>query len=237
VTVYLVGAGPGDPGLLTVRGAELLQRADVVVHDRLTTKPILDLAPSRALLIDVGKRAHQASVPQEEINALLVRHGSAGEEVVRLKGGDPYVFGRGGEEAIALIAAGVPFEVVPGISSALAAPASAGIPLTLRDHSQCFTVVTGHEDPTGDTTVDWEALAAVGGPLVILMGVARLAEIAARLQRGGLAASTPVAAVHWATTERQTVTRATLGTVAHQDLRPPCTIVVGHVAALDLRSA
>ena len=235
MTVYLVGAGPGDPGLLTVRGAELLQRADVVVYDRLTTKPLLDLAPSRAQLIDVGKRARHAPVPQEEINALLVHHGAAGAEVVRLKGGDPYVFGRGGEEAMALIAAGIPFEVVPGVSSALAAPASAGIPLTFRDRSQCFTVVTGHEDPTGDATVDWEALAATGGPLVILMGVARVAEIAARLQRGGLDPATPVAAVHWATTERQTVTRATVATIADHDLRPPCTIVVGDVAAFDLR--
>src|SRR3954469_13201982 len=147
MTVYLVGAGPGDPGLLTVRGAEVLARADVVVYDRLSVASLLDLAPPDAERISVGKAPGHPSMAQEDINALLVERGRAGQEVVRLKGGDPFVFARGGEEAAALLAAGVPFEGVPGISSAIAVPAYAGIPVTLRHSSTSFTVVTGHEDP------------------------------------------------------------------------------------------
>ena len=173
MTVYLVGAGPGDPGLITVRGAELLAAADVVVHDRLSAASLLDLAPASAERIDVGKSPDGPSVPQERINELLVEHGRAGRRVVRLKGGDPFVFARGGEEAAALDAAGVDYEVVPGITSAIAAPAYAGIPVTMRYSSTTFTVVTGHEDPSKQRTdVDWEALARVGGTIVILMGVA-----------------------------------------------------------------
>src|SRR5947208_4062775 len=148
MTVYLVGAGPGDPGLLTVRGAEVLGRADVVVYDRLSVASLLDLAPATAERVSVGKYPGHPSMPQEDINALLVERGRAGQEVVRLKGGDPFVFARGGEEAQALLDAGVPFEVVPGITSAIAVPAYAGIPVTMRHSSTAFTVVTGHEDPT-----------------------------------------------------------------------------------------
>jgi uroporphyrinogen III methyltransferase/synthase len=231
MTVYLVGAGPGDPGLLTVRGAEVLSRADVVVHDRLSARELLDLAPPTAERIDVGKSPRGRSVPQDEINRLLVEHGRAGRTVVRLKGGDPYVFARGAEEAGALAAAGVDHEVVPGITSAIAVPAYAGIPVTLRYSSTSLTIVTGHEDPTKPTTdVDWEAVARVGGTIVILMGVAHVAEITARLIAGGLAPDTPAAAVRWGTRPDQRTVRATLGTLADQPLEPPSTIVVGEVA-------
>jgi uroporphyrinogen III methyltransferase/synthase len=236
VTVYLVGAGPGDPGLLTVRGAEVLARADVVVYDRLSVASLLDLAPVGAERIAVGKVPGHVTVSQADINALLVERGKAGQEVVRLKGGDPFVFARGGEEAAALLDAGVPFEVVPGITSAIAAPAYAGIPVTLRHSSTSFTVVTGHEDPDAgdDGTVDWEAIAKVGGTIVILMGVARMAAIADRLVAGGLSPDTPAAAVQWGTRPEQRTVRATLGTIAATDLGSPAAIVVGDVAAQDL---
>jgi uroporphyrinogen III methyltransferase / synthase len=161
MTVHLVGAGPGDPGLLTVRGLEVLRRADVVIYDRLSQESLLDLAPEAAERIDVGKAPGHVRLDQADINALLVERGRKGETVVRLKGGDPFVFARGGEEAAALAAAGVPFEVVPGISSAIAVPAYAGIPVTLRHSSTSVTIVTGHEDPSvgEEGTVDWEAVA------------------------------------------------------------------------------
>ena len=235
MTVYLVGAGPGDPGLLTVRGAELLARADVVVHDRLSAAELLDIAPATAERVDVGKSPRHHRMAQEEINALLVARGLAGETVVRLKGGDPFVFARGSEEAHALAEAGVPFEVVPGITSALAVPAYAGIPVTQRFSSTSFTVVTGHEDPSsGDGTVDWDAVARTGGTLVILMGVGRWPQIATRLQAGGLAATTPAAAVQWGTRADQSVVRATLATLGDHELAPPSVIVVGAVAAEQL---
>ena len=171
MTVYLVGAGPGDPGLFTVRGAELLRRADVVVYDRLASPALLDLARRDAELVDVGKAPGRAAMTQEQINELLVERGRAGLEVMRLKGGDPFVFGRGGEEAESCRDANVPFEVVPGITSAIAAPAYAGIPVTHRGLSTSVTIVTGHEDPTkGTTDTDWDALARAGGTLVVLMG-------------------------------------------------------------------
>lgn len=235
MTVYLVGAGPGDPGLLTVRGAEVLRQADVVVYDRLSVEALLDLAPAAAERISVAKAPGRMTMSQEEINALLVARGRAHPTVVRLKGGDPFVFARGGEEAAALAAAGVAFEVVPGITSALAVPAYAGIPVTLRHSSTSFTVVTGHEDPSvGEGTVDWGAVAKVGGTIVILMGVARIGRIAAALMAGGLPADTPAAAVRWGTRPEQVTVRATLGTIAAQDLAPPSVIVVGEVAAVDL---
>jgi uroporphyrinogen III methyltransferase / synthase len=235
VTVYLVGAGPGDPGLLTVRGAEVLRRADVVVYDRLSVAALLDLAPPRAERISVGKLPGRPSMDQAGINTLLVERGRAGQEVVRLKGGDPFVFARGGEEAEALGRAGVPFEVVPGITSAVAVPAYAGVPLTYRGLSKSFTVVTGHEDPWAATETDWEAVARVGGTIVILMGVATRAAIAERLIAGGLAPDTPVAAVRWGTRPDQRSIRTTLGQLGAVELEPPVTIVIGAVAALDLR--
>ncbi len=235
MTVYLVGAGPGDPGLLTVRGAQLLRSADVVVHDRLASRAVLDLASPDARRISVGKAPGRAEMSQDDINALLVEEGRDGRCVVRLKGGDPFVFGRGGEEAEALAAAGIPFEVVPGITSAIAAPAYAGIPVTHRGRSTHFTVVTGHEDPAkGRTDVDWESLARAGGTLVILMGVGNLAGIVERLIAGGLPAETPVAAVRYGTRPDQQTLRATLSTVTKLDVKAPSALVVGAVAGLDL---
>ncbi|MCX7619950.1 MAG: uroporphyrinogen-III C-methyltransferase [Acidimicrobiales bacterium] len=234
MTVYLVGAGPGDPGLLTVRGAQVLSKADVVIYDRLSVASLLELAPTQAERISVGKAPGRATMSQEAINALLVERGKTGQEVVRLKGGDPFVFARGGEEAQALIEAGVPFEVIPGITSAIAVPAYAGIPVTMRHSSELFTVITGHEDPDKGGELDWEAVARLGGTIVILMGVGRLPKIVDRLRSGGLSADTPVVAVQWGTRPEQRTVRATLGTILHHDLEPPSTIVVGRVAALNL---
>lgn len=236
MTVYLVGAGPGDPGLLTVRGAELLRRADVVVYDRLSVEALLDLAPAGAERISVGKAPGKVTMTQVGINALLVDKGREHGTVVRLKGGDPFVFARGGEEAAALAEAGLDYEVVPGISSSIAVPAYAGIPLTLRHSSTSFTVVTGHEDPSvgDDGTVDWRAVAQVGGTIVILMGVARIRRIAEELMAGGLPGSTPAAAVRWGTRPEQRTIRATLETIADEPLASPSVIVVGGVAAVDL---
>ena len=236
MTVYLVGAGPGDPGLLTMRGAEVLGRADVVVHARLSAAELLDLAPSTAERIDVGKAPGQARYSQDEITALLVERGSTGQTVVRLKGGDPTVFARGGEEALALRDAGVPFEFVPGVTSAIAAPAYAGIPVTQRFSSTSFTVVTGHEDPSigEDGSVDWDAVANVGGTIVVLMGVGRVRKICDRLIAAGRDPDTPAAAVIWGTKPEQRSVRATLATLPDQDLEPPATIVIGAVAGLEL---
>jgi uroporphyrinogen III methyltransferase / synthase len=234
VTVFLVGAGPGDPGLLTLRGAEVLGRADVVVHDRLSGSSLLDLAPPGAVRIAVGKTGGGPSTPQDEINRLLVEHGRAGRQVVRLKGGDPFVFARGGEEAQVLADAGVPFEVVPGVSSAIAVPAYAGVPVTQRGLATSFTVVTGHEDPWAATETDWSAVAGVGGTIVVLMGVATRAAIADRLMAGGMAADTPVAAVRWGTRPEQRTVRTTLAGLGDAPVESPAVIVVGPVAALDL---
>jgi uroporphyrinogen III methyltransferase/synthase len=235
VTVYLVGAGPGDPGLLTVRAAELLARADVVVYDPLLDASLLALAPPGALRVDVGEPSG-GPMPQDEINALLVGHGRAGREVVRLEGGDPFVSGRGGEEAIALQGAGVAFEVVPGVTPAVAAPAYAGIPVIQPGRATSFTVVTGHDNDD----VDWAALARTGGTIVVLTGVAGgadvegSADIAARLLAGGLAADTPVASVTWGTRPEQRAVRTTLAALGDAPDSTPATIVVGAVAGLDL---
>ena len=236
MTVFLVGAGPGDPGLLTVRAAEALAAADVVVYDRLSVASLLDLAPPSAERINVGKAPGHVTLPQDDINRLLVERGRGGATVVRLKGGDPFVFARGGEEAAALLQAGVPFGVVPGITSALAVPAYAGIPVTMRHSSTSFTVVTGHEDPSAPEAhaVDWDAVARVGGTIVILMGVARWPAIAERLLAGGLGPDTPAAAVQWGTRPEQRSVRATLATLGAHELASPSVIVVGEVAGHDL---
>lgn len=233
--VHLVGAGPGDPELLTVRAARLIGAADVIVHDALVDSSVLDLARTGAELIDVGKRPGR-QVPQEMINALLVHLGSQGGVVVRLKGGDPFVFGRGGEEAMALAQAGIPFEVVPGLTSAVAAPAAAGVPVTHRGVSIGFTVVTGHRERGGSTTIDWEALARVGTTIVILMGVAERREIAQRLMDGGLPGTTPVVAIRNGTRVDQEIVRTTLDALGDSHLSAPATIVIGDVAAFDLTS-
>jgi uroporphyrinogen III methyltransferase/synthase len=232
MTVYLVGAGPGDPGLLTQRGAELLGRADVVVYDRLSEDSLLELCRPGAELVYMGKDPG-GPLQQEQINALLAERGRAGLEVVRLKGGDPFVFGRGGEEAEALIAAGVPFEVVPGVTSAIAVPAYAGIPVTQRGVSSSFTVVTGHSRQAIEREVDWEAIARTADTLVVLMGVAHRAEIAKRLMDGGLPASTPVACVSTGTRPDQVTLRTTLDRLGDAEMHPPTVIVVGQVAGLD----
>ena len=234
MTVYLVGAGPGDPGLLTLRAAEVLARADVVVYDRLSVASLLDLAPARAERISVGKTPRGPSTPQEEINRLLVEHGRAGREVVRLKGGDVFVFARGGEEAQALLDADVDFEIVPGITSAIAVPAYAGVPVTHRGLSTSFTVVTGHEDPWAATETDWDAVARVGGTIVVLMGAATRGDIARRLIEAGRPADTPVVAVRWGTRPNQTTVRTTLGGLGDAAVESPATIVIGAVAALEL---
>ena len=231
MTVHLVGAGPGDPELLTVRAARLLAGADVIVHDHLIGSSLLDLARPGAEIIDVGKRPGRP-VPQETINALLVQLAEQGLDVVRLKGGDPFVFGRGGEEAMALADAGIAFDVVPGITSAVAAPGYAGIPVTHRGLAASFTVVTGHRRAGDDT--NWEALAQVGGTLVVLMGVSERALIAARLIAGGLAPDTPVAAVTRGTRAEQSVVRGVLADLGELAMEPPATIVIGAVAGLDL---
>jgi uroporphyrinogen III methyltransferase/synthase len=233
MTVFLVGGGPGDPGLLTLRGAEVLARADVVVHDRLADPRLLELARPGAERIDVGK-SPGAPVAQEAINALLIDRSRDGATVVRLKGGDPFVFGRGGEEALALAAAGVPFEVVPGVTAAVAVPAYAGIPVTHRGLSTSFTVVTGHSRFSVDRETNWSALAAAGGTIVVLMGVAHRAEIAERLMTAGLAPATPAVAITWGTRPDQATVRTTLGGLAAATLHPPATIVIGAVAGLDL---
>ena len=239
--VHLVGAGPGDPGLLTVKGLSLLRRAGAVVRDRLVDASLLDEAPEGALLVDVGKAPGRRSPSQEEINALLVTLAREGRRVVRLKGGDPFVFGRGGEECAALAAAGIPYEVVPGVSSAVAGPACAGIPLTHRGLAGSFTVVTGHRCGDDPAALDWPALARAE-TLVVLMGVAHLPEIARHLLEEGRAAETPVAAVHAASTPAQQVVSgrladfATPGGLAAR-VRAPATIVVGPVAALAYAAA
>lgn len=236
-TVYLVGAGPGDAGLLTMRGAELIARADVVVYDALVNTDLLRLAPKGAEIIFGGKRAKDHAIPQDELNQLLVRKAKEGKCVVRLKGGDPYVFGRGGEEAEELAEAGVRFEVVPGISSIVAGPNYAGIPLTHRDHCSSFTVITGHEDPTKpETALDYGQLARTPGTKVVLMGVERIRQIASSLVEHGMDKSTPVGMIRWGTTGRQESIQGTLGTIAdiveQKKFAAPAVTIIGGVVAL-----
>jgi uroporphyrinogen III methyltransferase/synthase len=240
--VYLIGAGPGDPGLITVRGREYLSQADVVVYDRLIGDELLDVARPDASLIYAGKRPDHHTLTQDEINALLIEKARAGLKVARLKGGDPFVFGRGGEEAQALAEARLPFAVVPGITSAIAAPAYAGIPVTHRDVAASFAVITGHrrvgfdEAEDGDVLgLNWEALTAVD-TLVFLMGVGTLPVIAEQLLRAGRDPETPVASIRWGTMPAQRVVTGSLSTIAARveaaGLRPPAVTVVGEVAAL-----
>ena len=235
--VALVGGGPGDPGLLTVRGHRLLAEADVVIADRLAPRDTLAGLDPDVEIIDAGKAPHTQHLSQEQINTLLVERARAGQRVVRLKGGDPFVFGRGGEEALACVRAGIPFEVVPGVTSAVAVPACAGIPVTHRGITQDFAVVSAHLDPSHPgATVDWEALAAGPGTLVLLMPVARLPEVARELVKRGRDASTPAAVISDGTTERQQVLVSTLGQVAEDaaanGVRPPAVVVIGEVVRL-----
>jgi uroporphyrinogen III methyltransferase/synthase len=236
--VVLVGAGPGDPDLITLRGVDALRRADVVVYDSLVARELLDFAPANAERIDVGKRSHEAVTDsQDEIYALLVARARAGRMVVRLKGGDPFVFGRGGEEASACSAAGVAFEIVPGVTAALAAPAFAGIPVTDRRHAASFAVVTGHRDPGRPwTSIRWDRIATGADTLVVLMGMKNLEKIAAALIDHGRAPETPAAVVMEGGTPRQRVVTAPLAElpqrVREAGLAAPAVIVVGDVVRL-----
>ena len=234
-TVYLVGSGPGDPELLTVKARRLLEQADTILHDKLPGPEILADIPDEKRE-DVGKRAHGEGTSQAFINERLVDLAREGQTVVRLKGGDPTVFGRGGEEMAYLAESGIPFEVVPAVTSAVAGPAVAGIPVTHRDHASTVTFVTGHEDPAKeDSAVDWGALAATGGTIVVLMGVTRLPEYAAALVEAGMDPATPVALVERATRDGQQVATGTLGTIVEArdtvGIEPPALTVIGDVAA------
>jgi uroporphyrinogen III methyltransferase/synthase len=236
-TVYLVGAGPGDAGLLTLRGAELLRRADVVIYDVLANAELLRLAPRTAEFISRGSRGSEKALSQEQLNALMISKAREGKCVVRLKGGDPYVFGRGGEEAEELAEAGIPFEVVPGVSSIVAAPNYAGIPLTHRDLSSTFTVLTGHEDPEKENSdLDFGEIARIPGTKVILMGLKRLGELTETLMARGLPRETPVAIVQRGTTGAQQSVQGTLATIAaiatEKKLSAPAITIIGDVVKL-----
>ena len=232
MTVYLVGAGPGDPGLLTARALELIARADVIVYDRLIPPEALDGARPDAELIYVGKEGGGQSMSQQEINRLLIEHGTR-SSVVRLKGGDPFVFGRGGEEIEALLEAGIPFGVVPGVTAGVAASAYAGIPVTHRERSSAVAFVTGHEDPEKvESSLDWDALARFPGTLVVYMGVRQLAAITERLMAGGRSPDEPAAVIERGTLPGQRVLGGTLGTLAAVGARAPAIAVFGDVAGL-----
>jgi uroporphyrin-III C-methyltransferase/precorrin-2 dehydrogenase/sirohydrochlorin ferrochelatase len=241
--VSLVGGGPGDPGLVTVRGRRALAEADVVLVDKLAPRELLAELDGDVLVVDAGKAPHAHNLSQDQINATIVEHALAGRRVVRLKGGDPYLFGRGGEEALACVAAGVPFEVVPGVTSAVAVPAVAGIPVTHRGITQDVAIVSAHLDPSHPgATVDWDALAKGPGTLVLLMAVAHLEAVAEELVKRGRAPHTPVAVISDGTTPRQRVLVSTLAEVAEdaarQGVRPPAVVVIGDVVRLrDLLAA
>jgi len=235
--VYLVGAGPGALDLITLRARDLVRQADVLIHDHLSNPEMLQWAHPGAEILCAGKSGTTHILPQDEINALLIKHAGEGKTVVRLKGGDPYIFGRGSEEAQALVRAGIPFEVVPGVTSAIAAPAYAGIPMTHRDLASTVTFVTGHEDPDkGESAIDWKSLAGLRGTKVFLMGVKRLREIAQRLTAEGAAPETSVALVRWGTTGRQQSMEGTLATIAdlvdQRGFAAPAVVVVGEVVKL-----
>ncbi|MBX3742680.1 MAG: uroporphyrinogen-III C-methyltransferase [Akkermansiaceae bacterium] len=233
-TCYLVGAGPGDLGLVTLRAKELIESADVLVYDALSSPQLLRWTKAGCEKIYVGKRAKDHAVPQDQINGIIVEKTKEGKNVVRLKGGDPMIFGRGGEEAAELAAAGVAFEIVPGISSAIAGPAYAGIPVTHRDHNTQLTIFTGHEDPTkGYTSVDYAQLAKTPGTKVFLMGVARLREITSSFIEHGAAPETPIALTRWATTGSQSTIEGTLADIADiaeaANFSSPAVAVIGDV--------
>jgi len=234
--VYLVGAGPGDPGLLTLRGREVLQQAEVVIYDYLANEELLQYAPAEAEKIYVGKKGGSHTLSQDEINRLLLEKGR-NNVVVRLKGGDPFVFGRGGEEAEELVAEGIPFEVVPGVTAAVAVPAYAGIALSHRDYTASMAFITGHErDDKDESKINWEKLSTAVGTLVFFMGVKNLAEICRQLIAHGRSEKTPVAVIRWGTTPQQKTVVGTLQTiveqVSHARMKPPAIIVVGEVVQL-----
>ena len=236
--VSLVGAGPGDPGLLTVRSVELLRKADVVVFDKLANFNFVSFLSASAQWIDVGKQADKHTMPQEQINQLLVDLAKQGKRVVRLKGGDPYVFGRGGEEAEVLVANHIPFEVVPGVTSSIAVPAVVGIPVTHRDHCTSFHVITGHERADrNEAAIDFKSLATLSGTLVFMMGVRNLAQISSELVRFGKSPATPVAVISRGCSSRQRQVIGTLETIASKVLEhgieAPAVTVIGTVVNLE----
>lgn len=235
--VFLVGSGPGDPELLTIKAKKVIENADVVLYDQLSGKAIIDMLPASAEKIDVGKYAGYHKLSQWQINELLIKRAKEGKVVVRLKGGDPYLFGRGGEEAEALTAEGIEVEVIPGITSAIAVPAYAGIPITHRDHASMVTFVTGHEDPTKkETALDWELLASFNGTIVILMGVSMLEHNVKQLIKYGKSIDTLVAVIERGTRPDQRVTIGTLGEIAalckQRKVRAPAVTVIGDVVKL-----
>ena len=230
--VYLIGAGPGDPELITVKGLRCLRMADVVLYDRLVSQELLAEASVGAELVFVGKESQRHTMPQAEINARLIAYARSGRVVARLKGGDPFVFGRGGEEALALALAGIPFEIVPGISAAIAVPAAANIPVTHRDYASTVTIVTGHA-AQNDRAVNWEALAQLGGTIVVLMGVQMLGNFTSQLREAGLPSDLPAAVIQEGTTPDQRVVTGTLADIAERalaaNLTAPATTVIGEV--------
>ncbi|MBW2671237.1 MAG: uroporphyrinogen-III C-methyltransferase, partial [Deltaproteobacteria bacterium] len=235
--VYLVGAGPGDPELITLKGLECIKNADVIIYDYLASPGLLKHAREHAEIIYVGKKGGDHTLSQDRINALIAEKAQKGFTVTRLKGGDPFIFGRGGEEAEVLIDARIPFEIIPGVTSAIAAPAYAGIPLTHRKFTSTIAFVTGHEDPSkAESSIDWEAIARGIGTIVFLMGVKNLPHITDRLMHHGMPPETPVALVRWGTTPKQTTVSGTLATIVERTkaagLKPPAIIVVGHVVKL-----
>ena len=235
--VYLVGAGPGDPGLMTVKGMACLREADVVIYDYLANEQLLQGAKAEAEKIYVGKKGGDHTLPQERINSLIIAKAGEGKNIVRLKGGDPFIFGRGGEEAEELAAAGVPFEIVPGVTSAIAAPAYAGIPLTHRSYTSTVAFITGHEDPTKEESeIAWDKIATGIGTLVFLMGVGNLPRIASELMKHGRSPQTPVALIRWGTLPEQKTYLGTLETIGKeaeaQKVKPPVIILVGDVVSL-----
>lgn len=236
-TVYLVGAGPGDPGLLTLKGKACIEKAEVIIYDHLANRLFLDYARQDAELIYVGKEGGRHTLGQDKINGLMVSKAKEGLRVVRLKGGDPFIFGRGGEEAQVLVEAGIPFEVVPGVTSAIAVPAYAGIPLTHRDHTSTVAFITGHEDPDKETSgISWDSLATGVGTLVFLMGVGNLVKIASSLMEHGRSPKTPVALIRMGTVPEQRTVTGYLDDISEiaerERIRPPAVMVVGDVVHL-----
>lgn len=239
--VYLVGAGPGDPQLLTIKAVKLLKEADVVIFDRLVSEDIICLAPEKAEKIYVGKRTGKHEVPQEKITEIIIEKAQSGGKIVRLKGGDPFIFGRGGEEAEALVEKGIEFEVVPGISSSVAAPMYAGIPLTHRDYAASVAIITGHRAGDAEKPIDWAKIAGAVDTMVILMGVESLDGIVGKLLQGGVSASKPVAIVESGTYPKQRTLISTLGNIIKEvekkQIKPPSVIVIGEVATLGRKLA
>lgn len=241
--VYICGAGPGDPKLMTVRAMELLESCDVVLYDRLVAQEIIDLLPAGTEKVYVGRAVGYPATNQKRTNELMAKYAKEGKSVLRLKGGDPFIFGRGGEEAEFLVARGVGFEIVPGITSAIASPAYAGIPLTHRRHSSSVAIVTGHEgeEDKGGTSVRWKKLPGAADTIVVLMGIGQLEQIARDLKKGGLKSSTRVAVIENGTTEGQRVVTGTLASIARaaarRKVRPPAVIVIGRVASLHDKTA